>query len=55
MRRWEEDWVLIRPHDVLGVRLREAMMTRVGAGGGYAEYVDEHADCIPDDKSTHVQ
>lgn len=47
-RRWEEDRVLIRPHDVLRARLREATMTRVGAGGGYAEYVDEHADCVPD-------
>ena len=47
-RRWEEDRVLIRPHDALRARLREATMTRVGAGGGYAEYVDEHADCVPD-------
>ena len=46
-RRWEEDRVLIRPHDVLRARLREATMTR-GGGGCYAEYVDEHADCVPD-------
>jgi hypothetical protein len=45
-RRWEEDRVLIRPHDVLRARLREATLTP--GGGGYAEYVDEHADCVPD-------
>jgi hypothetical protein len=45
-RRWVEDRVLIRPHDVLRAQLREAAMTR--GGGSYAGYVDAHADCIPD-------
>jgi hypothetical protein len=45
-RRWINDRVLIRPHDVLRRRLREVAITR--EGGEYGRYPCEHLECVPD-------